>query len=155
MKVQFIRGVFVIFRLTGNKENLMFLVKKLLKLSKISDSKTEKEKTAKPHGKECNNMEVMEEEGKKKEVVDLNLPQEGKEVKETNAGKEKDNCSKELESTMYFNLFCEGALNLVDILIKESFDKEIEEKYEKATLEFKNKIKRRAGEEKNSYFDKI
>ena len=58
----------------------MLLVKKLLKLSKISDSKTEKEKTAKPQGKEGNNTEVIEDEGNKKEVVDLNLPQEGKEV---------------------------------------------------------------------------
>lgn len=43
----------------------------------------------------------------------------------------------------------------MQLLMKESETKEIEEKYEKALLEFKNKIKKKVGDEKNIYLEQI
>ena len=76
-----------------------------------------------------------------------NEPKEVKDAKESN--------EKDLEPITNFNLFCEGTLKFMQLLMKESETKEIEEKYEKALLEFKNKIKKKVGDEKNVYLEQI
>jgi predicted thioredoxin/glutaredoxin len=42
LKIQFIREVFNIYKAQGNKENLILLTRKLLKLSKINEPKSDK-----------------------------------------------------------------------------------------------------------------
>lgn len=81
MKIKFIREVFLIFKAMGHKDNLVLLNKKMLKLSKTHDPKSEKEKPQK---------EAMEDEGNtKKELKGL------KEVKDP----------KNIETSTYFFLF--------------------------------------------------